>query len=969
MKNLPVSLRDKNIIPYQDVYYQVIPESDKEGFTDFHKYLNILRRKKWITIIPVFFIFPLTTMYLYIQKPQYHAQVTLLIEDLSPRVLTNIQDVIAVDRTQDFFNTQYEIIKSRAIAEEVVDTLQLHKIPKKEDNEIEKKIKYILETPSRLLQGLKRVLTRFADYLAGVPQLQIATTETGGSGTGSLEPLEEYRQAVISRFQSSLIVRPRENTKLVDIGVRGENPQDAAKQANMAAQVYIRQNLEKKLDVARKAVVWLTKEEATLRERVHNAELALQDFRERNKLVSLDHDERQNLVLQNLSTLNSTYMEARRSRIDLQSRIGNLRKLLQKDIDDLESYPDILSNSSISRLRDMYFDLRYEYNILIKNYTEKHPKLILINSQMQEVKNKINEEIKSVINSMQITLNSLMEKENSINSILGEQKRQVLELKNDLITFNSLKNELEINKDLYLAVSKRLREAKLTEALETNNVKIVQHALAPSWPAPARNTLKLLLGIFAGLGLGAGIAFVSDYLDRRFKSATDIERELGIPLLGVIPRYKTSKRKLGQLITLADPWSSASEAYRSIRTWIQLSAPKALQTLLITSAVPHEGKSTTSANLAVAYAQLGRKVLLIDVDLRRPTIHRIFNMGNNSGLTDVLTGKAHWEHIIQNTPIENLKALFAGPIPPNPVELLSTGRFNDLLHSLKNVFDTIICDSPVQLSIPDVAIIAPDMDGVLIVHCPSRVNKEEVLETRKLLERANANIIGIVLNNIYKKDQQYYYSYYNEYSYSSFPSSSQGNHDGQFASLGVSQTLPSQEYITKKANESPLLEISPTIKIVKSTRSHNISIVFHGISFLSDIDKHISDKEMLLAAFFEITNYYESDYLFSPNLSKLHIVDGTYYEMIHSYFSEMNIDNHNHTMLYEHCHNTYTPDSSTARFERGFYTERYIKPKMSEQGLIIYRIPKESEYYLLTYVNGETRITIPFNKFLEANSE
>jgi capsular exopolysaccharide synthesis family protein len=969
MKNLPVPSRDQNITPYQDVYYQVVSENDKGRSIDFHKYLSILRRKKWITVISVLCIFPLTAMNIYIQKPQYHAQATLLIEDLSPRVLTNIQDVIAVDRTQDFFNTQYEIIKSRAISEEVVDTLQLHKIPRKEDNEIEKKIKYILEAPSRLIQGLKRVLTRFADYLAGVPQLQIATTETGGSGTGSLEPLEEYRQAVISRFQSSLIVRPRENTKLVDIGVRGENPQDAAKQANMAAQVYIRQNLEKKLDVARKAVVWLTKEEATLRERVHNAELALQDFRERNKLVSLDHDERQNLVLQNLSTLNSTYMESRRSRIDLQSRIGNIRNLLQKDIEELESYSDIINNISIARLRDRYFELRYEYNTLAKNYTEKHPRLILINSQMQDIKNKINDEIKSVINGMQITLKSLLEKESSVNSILEEQKKQVLELKNDLITFNSLKNELEITKDLYLAVSKRLREAKLTEALETNNVKVVQHALAPSWPVPARNTLKLLLGIFAGLGLGAGIAFVSDYLDRRFKSAIDIERELGIPLLGVIPRYKTSKRKHGHLITLADPWSSASEAYRSIRTWIQLSAPKALQTLLITSAIPHEGKSTTSANLAVAYAQLGRKVLLIDVDLRRPTIHRIFNMGNSTGLTDVLTGKAHWEHIIQNTPIENLKVLFAGPIPPNPVELLSTGRFNDLLHSLQDVFDTIICDSPVQLSIPDVSIISPDMDGVLIVHCPSRVNKEEVLETKKLLERANANIVGIVLNNIYKKDQQYYYSYYNEYSYSSFPSSVQGNHDGQFASLDVSQALPSQKYITEKVNEIPPLEISPAIKIVKSTKSHNISIVFHGFSFLSDIDKHISSKEMLLAAFFEITNYYESDYLFSPNLSVLHIIDGKYYEMIHSYFSEMSIDNSNHTMLYEHSHNTYTPDSSTARFERGFYTERYIKPKMSEQGLIIYRVPKDSEYFVLTYVNGETRITIPFNKFIEANSE
>jgi capsular exopolysaccharide synthesis family protein len=275
------------------------------------------------------------------------------------------------------------------------------------------------------------------------------------------------------------------------------------------------------------------------------------------------------------------------------------------------------------------------------------------------------------------------------------------------------------------------------------------------------------LGIVAGLGLGASIAFVSDYLDQRFKSAGDIERDLGIPLLGVIPHYKLRKHSKVLLVIVLEPWSAASEAYRSIRTWIQLSAPKALQTLLITSAVPHEGKSTTSANLAAAYAQLGRRVLLMDADLRRPTIHRMFNLGNRIGLTDILTGKAQWEQTIQSTQIENLKVLLAGPILPNPAELLSTGRVRELLHMLKGTFDTIICDSSVQLSIPDVAIIAPDMDGILLVHCPSRVNKEEVLETKKLLGRAGANIVGIVLNNVAKKDQQHYYSYYQDYSYDS----------------------------------------------------------------------------------------------------------------------------------------------------------------------------------------------------------
>jgi capsular exopolysaccharide synthesis family protein len=587
--------------------------------------------------------------------------------------------------------------------------------------------------------------------------------------------------------------------------------------------------------------------------------------------------------------------------------------------------------------------------------------MLLIKSQLQETKRQIGEEIQNIINSMHLNLNTLVEKENTTNSALNEQKNHVLDLKNDLITFNSLKHELEITKDLYLTVSKRVREAKLTEALETNNVKIIQQALIPSFPVPSRGAIKLVLGIIAGLGLGAGIAFVSDYLDRRFKSASDIERNLGIPLLGVIPHYKLGKRKDSQLITLLEPWSPASEAYRSIRTWIQLSAPKALQVLLVTSAVPHEGKSTTAANLAVTYAQLGRKVLLIDADLRRPTIHRIFNLGNRLGLTDILTGKAHWEETLQNTSIDNLKVLLAGPVLPNPTELLSTGQLSQLLHVLKGSFDTIICDSPVQLSIPDVAIIVPDMDGVLLIHCPSRVNKEEVLETKKLLERAGANIVGVVLNNINKKDQQHYYSYYHDYSYGAGNSKVSEVHNTQPYNSPISDTQ-NQRFITERVNESPLLQSFSNVKIEKTSKSHDLSITVNGISYIAN---HLNDdylnKKNLLSINIAVNNGYDTDYLFSPSLTTLHVVDRTYYEMMYSYSSEMKFINYDNFSLPHNSKNSYGIDPYTSKVKNGLYKERYIKSKTSEDGILIFCIPKDANYYVLTYVNGETRIVVPFD--------
>ena len=959
MRNLPIPSKDQSVVNYQDFVYQIVPENGKEDSVDFHRYFSLLKRKKWIILFPVLIILPITTMNLYIQKPQYESYATLLIEDVNPRVLTNIQDIIAVEKTQDFFNTQFEIIKSRSVAEEVVDTLQLHKRPIKDDDEIVKKIKFILGTPSRLISKAKNVITQLIDYTDGSSRPSVVTR-----GVVHYDPLEIKRQTIIDQFQSALIVKPREGTKLVDIGVRGDNPEDVAKQTNIATQVYIRQNLEKKLDVARKAVAWLNKEEATLRERVRNAELALQDFRERNKLVSLDLEERQNIVLQNLSTLNSTYMEAQKNRLELQSRIANLNNLIKGDFDNLENYPDILNHEIIKKLRAKFLELKYEYTNLSNSFTDKHPRMLLIKSQMQETKRQIGEEIRNIINSIQLNLNTLIEKENTTSSVLNEQKNHVLDLKNNLITFNSLKHELEITKDLYLTVSKRVREAKLTEALETNNVKIIQQALIPSFPVPSRGTLKLALGIIAGFGLGVGIAFMSDYLDRRFKSASDIERNLGIPLLGVIPHYKLRKRKDDQLITLLEPWSPASEAYRSIRTWIQLSATKALQVLLITSAVPHEGKSTTAANLAVTYAQLGRKVLLIDVDLRRPTIHRIFNLGNRLGLTDILTGKAHWEETLQSTQMDKLKVLLAGPILPNPVELLSTGQLSELLHVLKGSFDTIICDSPVQLSIPDVAIIVPDMDGVILIHCPSRVNKEEVMETKKFLERAGANLVGVVLNDINKKDQQHYYSYYNDHSYGAFNNKVAEIYNAQTYNPSKSDVFQNQRFITEKVNESPLPQPVSNVQVEKISKSHNLSITVTDVTYITDRENDIYLKNNLLSIGVIINNGYSADYAFSPSLTTLHVVHRTYYEMMYTYSSEMQLPNFENFSLPDNSKNSYKVDPYTSKLENGLHKEKYIRAKSHESGILVYCVPKDADCYVLTYINGETRIVIPFDKSL-----
>jgi capsular exopolysaccharide synthesis family protein len=389
---------------------------------------------------------------------------------------------------------------------------------------------------------------------------------------------------------------------------------------------------------------------------------------------------------------------------------------------------------------------------------------------------------------MQEQYKTLLAKEEMLNGELETQRKELYKLSNTMTKHSELTRELEVDKELYQAVSKRLAETTLTEALETNNVRVVERAGIPGHPVSLGLLIRMFLGTSVGLGLGVGLALVAERLDKRFKTTDEVERYLGISFLGCIPRYKPKRHRP---IALHDPWSNASEAYRMLRTWLQLSTPQRGAVLMLTSAVPGEGKSTTAANLAISFAQLGRVTLLIDVDLRRPTVHRFFASTNDSGVADILAQSVEWRQVLQGTAIENLKVLPAGSKPHNPAELLSTQSMQSLLESLQTAFDIIIVDAPVTLSIPDVAILAPAMAGVLLVHYPARGNRHAVLEAKRVLERAGAPLLGVVFNNVAPREHKYYYHsqkyHYTPY-YGSVKPSPKGGVDGNFMDLRPAET-------------------------------------------------------------------------------------------------------------------------------------------------------------------------------------
>jgi capsular exopolysaccharide synthesis family protein len=651
--------------------------------------------------------------------------------------------------------------------DEVVRTLRLdEKNP--ETDVLEKWISGILQFPKRVLSAAKN---KVKALIAPAPASEAPNPP---------DPAEIRRREAIDRLYDALRVTPRDGGKLVNITLSSLSPHEAMQQANLLAEVYVRKNLEEKLEAATNAADWLEKQTDELAQKMYAAELSLQNFREKENFISFDVEDKDNIILERLKTLHSEYNTAHAARVDLESRLNALLELANSDIQSLNNMPPYVDRymvDSILDLRERYIELEIRRIELSKKYKGKHPLLSTVNSQLLEIKNAIDREFEKAANTLRAEYTVLRAKEAAIEQELNEQKSQTLGLKGDMITYTALQRNAESYRTLYHETVQRLREIKLTQVSATNNAKIVKRAAVPLGPAPSAAMSKLFLSLVLSSGLGVGCAFVREYFDNRFKEAQEAELYLQLPLLGLIPHHARDKRHAYEPVLLHTPGSLVAETYRILRARIQAMTPRP-KMFLITSAVPAEGKSTTAANLGIAFAQLGWNVLLVDADLRRPSLHRHFGTANTSGLATVLAEGADWQQLIRTTSLNTLKVLPAGFSTSHSSDLLSLKGMQDLVAALKQSYDLVIFDAPLIFSIPDVEILAPHMDGVLLVHCPDKCDKESVINAKNALQRIETPILGIVFNNIKKKEERYYYHQNYNYSYT-IPENTKNNHFSQ----------------------------------------------------------------------------------------------------------------------------------------------------------------------------------------------
>lgn len=622
------------------------------GSEEFHlrNYLRILSKRKW-AVITFFTILVVTVIIVtYSMRPVYRTTAQILIERDDPHVVS-IQDVLAIDATTtDYYQSQYEILKSDTLSMRVIRRLDLDK--------------------------------------------QV------GSFPG-FSRQQSSEKAFLVTFQKNLIIDPLRNSRIVRIGFTSYDPTQAVKVVNTLTEEYISYSMEMKINASQEAVKWLTSRVDEMREKVRESEEAFENHRE---------------------SLSAKIAKEMRS---------------SSVLSEHESRPEVVKNEHIQNLKTEEIKLFATLAQLTHKYGPRHPQIIQVTSQLAALRERIREEISKVVGALKIE----------------ESPKYLL-----------LKREAEANRELYEILLKRLKETALTETLPRSNIHVIDSARLPHKPVSPRKGLHVLLAVILGLMLGSGSAFFLEYLDNTVKNQEDIEQHLQLPLLGVVPSAMTKEKKVIETITAVSPKSILSEAYRTIRTGVFLSSvDESTKTLLVTSAGPLEGKTTTAVNLAIAMAQAERKVLLVDADLRRPRLHKIFDLDNSEGLTTSLLDRQGGRPLPRETGIPFLYVLTSGPVPPNPAELLGSMKMRETLIELREQFDKIILDSPPLIPVADAIILAALSDEVILVVRGSYTVKRVVQEGKRRLEESKGKILGVVLNGISREEDGYYPSYYYDY--------------------------------------------------------------------------------------------------------------------------------------------------------------------------------------------------------------
>ncbi|MEL6341918.1 MAG: polysaccharide biosynthesis tyrosine autokinase [Myxococcota bacterium] len=571
-------------------------------------------------------------------------------------------------------------------------------------------------------------------------------------------------------LRQHLTLSPQPDTNLVHVVIEYPDPDKAALFANTVAEVYKEQNIERTREAASEALEWLKERRTVYEARKLQSDERVHNYKHEHDLLGVD--ERYNTTLESLAEVQQAWGKANTARIAADAEVRTLRT--QARGDGWETLVPHLSqsNETLSSTNDRYVELQQEELRLRARYKDGWPAVEANKAELDGVRQQLKAQVTQIINAQNASLRLLAERENALHARLEELEDEVEALDKKRIELQFLKNAADRDEELYKSLDRRMSEVDLSQFVQANNIRIVDMAI-PSQNVVRPNMLvNVAMALILGLLGGGALAFLAEYLDNTVKSRDDLERIIGVPMLGYVPMIPPGELEAlnsnrdRAIFVNARPRSAVAECLRSIRTNImfrtqQRAGHLPFRTLVITSAAPREGKSFMSSNLATIIAMTGSRVLLIDADLRRPRIHRLFEVPNDRGLSDVLSGEAPIEDVIINSHVSGLDLVVAGAIPPNPSELLGNERMQNIKSMIRG-YDIVMIDTPPVTVVADPMVLTPLADGVILVVESNRTSKSMVTQAASRLEQMGSNTLGAVVNKLDVKRTGYGYNYYSE---------------------------------------------------------------------------------------------------------------------------------------------------------------------------------------------------------------
>jgi succinoglycan biosynthesis transport protein ExoP len=701
-------------------------------------YAKALYKRRWIAATVFLVVFISAVVYTFMATPIFEARTQLLIEIADPNVVAFKEVIEEGQPNPDYYQTQYNILRSRALARRTIDSLGLWNSP------------LLVGAPARRGFDIKALLGFRQDPAAG---------------EGPAEETARQSQA-INRFLANLIVEPVRNSRLVDVKFRSTNATFSARVANALATNYVEQMLEYKFTASQEATNWLAERLTEQRTAVERAEVALQQYREQHDAISLEDSE--NIVVQKLADLSAAVTRAKTERLQKETVERQLRAL-ENNPAALETFPPILSNAFIQRQKAELAELQRQRAQLSERLQDLHPDMLKLQSAIDNSQTKLRAEIAKVVESLHSEYQAARAQERSLVGALEEQKGEALSMNRKAIDYSVLARDVESGRQIYESLLQRAKETGVSGELKTSNIRVVDEAEAPLSAVTPRPRLNLGLGAFAGLLLAFGVAFLVEYVDSRLKSPEEIKACLGLAALGIIPELKKLRTANPNPLVNQGVPQNFSESFRALRTNVLFSTPdEGPQTLVITSTGPGEGKTMVASNLATSFALDGQRVLLIDADMRRPRVHDVFELDQEPGLSNVLVGDAKPSEALRKTETAGLWTLTSGRVAPNPSELLGSKRFTDLLDSLGQCFDMIVVDTPPAMVVTDSLIAARVASGVVFVIGADMTSRYTAQTCIEQFARGRARMLGAVLNRVELEKHRYYYSRYYRREYAAY---------------------------------------------------------------------------------------------------------------------------------------------------------------------------------------------------------